>query len=354
MSNIKDVAKMAGVSITTVSKVLSNTPYVSSETRERVVKAIRELHFSPNLAARSLLRQQSFITALFLPYVEGYSEIDPYLSELIRGAEQQLGEHEYSLLLSIAKSPGAQHKATTLIQSGYVDGVLTIDVMPSSESLAQELQEMGVPAVANGYPSSRFTSVVHADDEGGAQQVIDYLLAQGHRRIGIIGVRSGVMTTLDLRLATVRQRLAEAGYPLNEEKYLAYGNLHPDGGMRACSRLLKQDEPPTAIYAFNDHMALGALQQAQIMGFCVPETLSIVGNDDLPLARLSHPTLTTVAQPVYQIGAQMANRLVELIKLNYIRRKQPKFETIEYLSLYEEVLKSQLIIRQSSGPVGNK
>lgn len=350
MSNIKDVARLAGVSITTVSKVLSNTPYVSTETRARVEEAVKQLNYSPNLAARSLLRQQSFIAALFIPYVEGYSTIDPYLSELIRGAEQTLGEHEYSLLLSIAKNPGSQQKAASLLQSGYIDGILTVDVMPSSGQLAEQLRMVCVPAVVNGYPSDRFQGVVHGDDRDGASQVIDYLLESGHRRIGVIALRPGYMASLDVRLNTVRQKLAEAGYPLDERRYLAWGNLTPESGGRACARLLQQDPPPTAIYALNDHMALGALQHAQAMNIAIPAALSIVGNDDIPLARVSNPTLTTVAQPISEIGISMANHLLKLIQHSYIRRKTHSTDTLEDELSFEDELPVRLVVRQSSGP----
>lgn len=342
---------MAGVSITTVSKVISNTPYVSAETRSRVELAIKQLHYSPNLAARSLLRQQSFIAALFIPYIEGYSAIDPYLSELIRGAEQELGEHEYSLLLSVAKTAGAQRKAASLIQSGYVDSVLTVDVMPSSGALSEQLRAAQIPAVANGYPTERFKSVVHGDDEDGARQVIEYLLRLGHRRIGIVGMRPGYMSSLDVRLKTISKVLAEAGYPLDESRYLAYGTLSPTSGMRAAAYLLQQAEPPTVIYALNDHMALGTLQQARLMGLGVPEALSIVGHDDIPLAGLSDPALTTVRQPIYQMGQYMSRRLLELVKYSYQRRKQ--HDTCDNELTFVDVLPCELVVRASSGPPQN-
>jgi DNA-binding LacI/PurR family transcriptional regulator len=350
MSNIRDVAKMAGVSITTVSKVISNTPYVSAETRARVEEAISHLHYSPNLAARSLLRQQSFIAALFIPYVEGYMAIDPYLGELIRGIEQTLSEQEYSLLLNIAKSEGAQRKAASLIQSGYVDGVLTVDIMPSSGTLAEQLCEAGIPAVANGYPSERFKSVVHADDAQGARLMVEHLLRLGHRRIGVIGVRPGYVLSVDARLNAIRETLASAGYPLDESRYLAWGTLNPETGMRACAWLLQHPEPPTAIYALNDQMALGALQQARALGIAVPQALSIVGNDNVPLAGLSHPSLTTVEQPIYEMGKQMAKRLIDSIRHSQLRRKAG-ITVNGTLGSSVDVLPTRLVVRESSGPV---
>lgn len=349
MSNIRDVAHLAGVSITTVSKVISNTPYVSAETRARVEEAIKTLHYKPNLAARSLLRQQSFIAAMFIPYVEGYYEIDPYLSEVIRGAERELGEHEYSLLLSVAKNPGAQQRATTLLESGYADGILTVDILPSSQWLSEQLKAFGIPAVANGYPSPRFDTVVHANDKDGARQVIEYLLGQGHRRIAIIAVRPGYVPTSDVRLDGVRETLAAAGYPLDEAHYLTWGNLTAEAGKRGCQKLLEQTPPPTAIYTFSDRMALGALQQARMLGIAVPEQLSIVGNDDISLARLSHPALTTVEQPLFEIGQQMASRLLEKIQQAQFRRKHPVvFQEAE--RAIEDVFPAGLLVRDSSGP----
>ena len=347
---------MAGVSITTVSKVISNTPYVSTETRLRVEEAVKSLHYSPNLAARSLLRQQSFIAALFLPYIEGNTAIDSYLSELIRGAEQELGEHEYSLLLSVAKSPGAQQKAASLIQSGYIDGVLTVDVMPSSGPLAEQLRAANVPVVANGYPGERFKNVVYADDRDGARQAIEYLLSLGHKRIALIGPRPGYILQLDQRIKAAREKLAEVGLPLDEHRYLAWSNLSSETAMRACASLLQQAQPPTAIYAANDFMALGALQQAQLLGVAMPETLSIVGNDDISQAALSHPTLTTVQQPIYEIGVQMASRLLELIKHTHSRRKTLSGQHqlgIEEL-VFVDILPSRLLVRQSTGPASTQ
>ncbi len=312
MATINEIARLAQVSPATVSKVLNNRRYVSTITRARVERVIAETGFVPSQRARGLSKRRSFILGLLIPYTSDQLFADPHLLEIMRGIEAEANTHEYNLLLSTARAHVEAASAfTRLLRSDAIDGAIiveTLDVQPFAEALAQQPS----PWVVVGYTSHRDIPAVHADDFGGAFAAAEHLLALGHRRIGVIS-SSPRPYALEERLRGVRAALAAAGLCL-EDALLATGDFSPESGAAGAHALLALPDPPSAIFALNDRMALGVVRAALERGLSVPHDLSVVGFDDIALATLLNPQLTTVRQPGYSLGGAAATALFGLLE----------------------------------------
>lgn len=316
-ATIYDVAKRAGVSTATVSKVLSNTPYVSEATRAKVLASIEELGYVPSLAARGLSKARTYLLALVIPYTSDYLYSDPHLLELIRGIEQETKARHYNILLSTGDRPtrgsvddsaiGPYQRA---VRSRYADGIIVVASSAFTGGGPKPLTQR-IPAVGIGYHAVGGRHTVHADDREGAAAATRHLLALGHRRIGVISAVPQI-TALKRRLEGHQQALAEAGLAW-EPQMLAWGDFTDGSGYRAAEQLLALPQRPTAIFAFNDRMAMGAIKRGREMGLAVPDDLSVVGFDDIPAAALADPPLTTVRQPALEMGATAARLLFDLI-----------------------------------------
>lgn len=312
MATIHDVAKKANVSTTTVSKVLSNTSYVSVETRERVQAAMQELNYAPSLAARSLRGQRTYLLGLVVPYDPDYLFNDPFLLEVVRGVEAVANESDYNLVFSLARKGDQKSAYTRLLRTRYLDGVITVETF-EGDLAAVKIEERHIPRVSVGYRSGEHpVNSVHANDYRGAFEAMSHLTQLGHRQIGIISGPAQFMIALDERIRAIRDVLAQYKLELDPAS-LIYGDWTPESGYAAAEKLLTKPNKPTAIFALNDRMAIGALKRARELGVSVPKDLSLVGFDDIPLAGMVEPALTTVRQPGYEIGKVAAQKLFELI-----------------------------------------
>jgi DNA-binding LacI/PurR family transcriptional regulator len=331
-TTIYDVAKRAGVSTATVSKVLSDTPYVSEATRAKVLVAVEELDYVPNLAARSLTKAKTYIIGLVIPYVPDYLFSDPHLLEFIRGVEQEANERDYNLLLSTARAPSEAASAyERLLHSRYVDGAIVVEVLHNHLFDA----DLGCPCVALGYHSpSGLDNTVHSNDRQGALQAVWHLLNLGHRCIGVISGPEFIVAVQE-RLEGYRQALIEHGLEYDENLVIR-GDWTPKSGYQVMAALLDRYPHLTAIFAVNDRMAMGAIQRIQEIGLVVPDDIAVVGFDDIPAAALFDPSLTTVRQPALEMGRMAARKLFQLID-----KQITSFESI--------VLPTKLVVRASSG-----
>jgi DNA-binding LacI/PurR family transcriptional regulator len=334
MTTIDEIARLARVSPATVSKVLNNRPYVSQATRERIERVIAETGFVPSQRARWLGQRRSFILGLLIPYTSDQLFADPHLLEIMRGIEAEAIVHEYNLLLSTAMAPPEATSAfSRLLRGDVIDGAIvveTIHVQPFAETLGRQPH----PWVVIGYPRHSAVAAVHADDYGGALAAMGHLLDLGHRRIGVISSGPGAYA-LEERMRGVAAALADAGLEL-DGALLAAGDLTIDSGERGAHELLGRPEPPTAIFALNDRMALGALRAARERGLSVPDDLSVVGFDDIFLSALLTPALTTIRQPGYQLGVAASAALFRLLN------GAPEVEST--------VLPTELVVRGTSAP----
>ena len=329
---IRDIARLAGVSIATVSRVLNDRPDVSTETRDAVLEVVRRHGFSTNRNARALSAGRTGLVGVTLPLVA-----DAYFSPILSGAAEALYEQDMRAIL--CPTLHQYEREVGLIERlmhGTTDGAIVLLPEESSEEL-QALQAQGYPFVVADprialEPDIPCVSAAHAS---GAMQATEHLLALGHRRIGAITGPLGWMATEERRKGYY-SALAAAG-ALPEPSLEVRSDWKIDGGHEAAGRLLDLAEPPTAIFAFNDNLAIGAMRAARERGLEIPRDVSIVGFDDTEEAAIVTPALTTVRQPLAELGRMAVSLLVRLLD-------KQRVETLRV------ELATRLVVRESTAP----
>jgi LacI family transcriptional regulator len=332
VATVRDVARRAGVSTSTVSHVLNRTRFVSDELRERVLAAMRELDYEPNAAARMLTLKRSNTIGLIVSDIR-----NPFFASVARGVEDVAQEHGYTVVLCNSDEDVVKETiCLKALKTGQVDGVLLASAGPAHSYLTRlihagfpvvlvdrELPDLGVPAVL-------------LDNEGAAYNAVRHLIARGHERIGMVGGRPSISTTTE-RIAGYQRALREAGLEA-DSRLLISGQSTSEGGARATNALLDLEGPPTAIFSGNNLMSIGALQAIVSRGLSVPDDVALAGFDDFPFpwSDAFRPHLTTVAQPTYELGRRAADILVELLRGS---RSEPAQRV---------VLDGKLVIRESS------
>lgn len=333
MSTIGDVAKRAGVSTMTVSRVINNSGYISQETRRRVEEAIAELGYVPNALARSLRFKQTKTIALVLTDIT-----NPFFTTVARGVEDAASEQGFSVMFcNTDESPKEEANYLNVLVQKQVDGVLLVPARCSVDSVAF-LQERGVPfVILDRHIDGVNVDTVRCDSEQGAYELMRHLLDLGHERIAVLSGSLEVSTSAD-RVAGYRRAFAEAGLA-HDPNLIFYGSFTQESGYRATQQALALTPKPTAIFAANNFIAVGALRVIREMGLRVPEDISVVTIDD-PLASLViEPFLTVVAQPAYQMGREATSLLLD--RLSGRDDTPPR----------EIILPIECIVRKSSGPV---
>ncbi len=296
MTTMRDVAQQAGVSISTVSHVVNNSRNVSEDARSRVLLAMQMLDYKPNALAQNLRRQQTFTIGMIVPDIA-----NPFFAEIARGIEDASFEQDHSVILCNTDGDiGKQATHTDLLIKNQAAGILFVAAGISTE-LVEGLQARRVPLVVvdREVPGVRVDTVLTNHLQGG-RLATQYLFDLGHRRIACISGGSDLSPSAE-RLTGYEQVLQENGL-LMEESLVVRGDFQYDSGYRAMQQLLTLADRPTAVFACNDLMAIGAISAATEGGLRVPQDLSIVGFDDVRLASFTNPPLTTIAQPKYEIG----------------------------------------------------
>ncbi len=308
MATIKDVARQAEVSLATVSHVINNTRYVSDELRARVLAAMEALNYRPNAAARSLRSGETRTIGLIVP-----DNSNPFFAEIARVIEDIGFDNGYSVIL--CNSDGNIQKEKSYVQlliSKRVDGVIFIASQGTSAAIS-DLAAQHIPIVIAdrqiGHPD---VDEVMVDNEQGGYQATQYLLSLGHRRIGCICGPSR-LTPSSLRFKGYQRALKDGGVPFREELVVS-GDLRFQGGERCMRKLLDLPQRPTAVFAFNDMMAIGAIRAIRNAGLRVPEDISLVGFDNIPISTATYPALTTVAQPIPRLAKTITHLLIERIQ----------------------------------------
>lgn len=311
MPTLEDVAKRAGVSTATVSKVLSNTPYFTEATRRKVMQAVKELGYVPNLAARALSTGKTHIIAVVFPYVYEAIFADPNVMHTLEGIEAECTQRGYNLLLSTPKltADGTDVHYHQLIQSGYMDGLIAIDSFPLGSALEPAL-ERGIPSVAIGYGQGDY--VVRHDDYLGGKLIVEHLVASGHTWIGIISVPQDMNFGVEQRMWGMREAFGAAGIDFDSLP-VCHGDWSTLSGAQGAADLLASYPDLTALLCMNDRMAMGAVQQAREMGRSVPDDLSVTGYDDITTAAIFAPPLTTVSQRAPEQGRVAAQMLFDVL-----------------------------------------
>lgn len=296
---LEAVAAVAGVSRATVSRVVNGATNVKPDVRTAVMRAVEELGYIPNSAARSLVTQRTDSIALVVsePPSRVFSD-DPFFSAAIRAVSQELEAADRQVILMLASSAAGHSRVERYVAGGHVDGVILLS-MHGADPLPAALGRSRVPIVSHGRPvSSLPVPYCDCDNQGGARAAVEHLIGQGRRRIATIAGPPD-MTAAQDRLAGYRSALADAG----RRPVVAVGEFTRESGANAMRQLLANDPETDAVFAASDLMALGALGALRGAGRRVPEDVAVAGFDDIELARFSEPPLTTVRQPVAEVAA---------------------------------------------------
>lgn len=345
LASIAEVAKRAGVSVASASRVLSNSTYpVSAETREKVMAAAAELNYAPNSLARSLRVQRSNLIAVLVG-----NNADPYFAEIVRGVEDMANEAGYlTIVCNSDRNPAKELHYLRILQDYRVDGVIfaggalnEIEHSKQLEQVVQSIVNRGA-AVTTLAQHTLHVPSIQPDNFGGARQMTAHLIALGHRRIAFVTGPTNVMTA-NVRLQGYMAALAEAGLAIDPILLLP-GNFDRASGEQALSSLthMETEQRPTAIFAANDETALGVLSGLWRRGWAVPGEMSVCGFGDTPMAQVVVPRLTTVHMGLYELGRAGTHKL-----LAQLRGEQVPFLEV----LPATVVERETTARQS--PVGN-
>jgi LacI family transcriptional regulator len=306
-STIQDVAEAAGVSVTTVSRVLNNKDDIAPETYERVKTVIDELGYTSSLAARSMRSLRKNVLGLIIPDAG-----EPFPIEVMKGVNRAIADLEYDLIIYTCGdrrkhfTADREKKFVALLNNSITDGVIV--VTPEATHFNTNAP---VVAVDPHYEINEYPSVISTNWEG-AMEAMDYLIKLGHRRIGFISGRFDLQSA-NSRLRGYQDSLSRAGIPIDPE-LITNGDFTADAGVKCARQLLSLPDRPTAIFAANDQSALGVYQAANEAGLSIPEDLSVVGFDNIPEAAQSEPGLTTIHQPMQEMGKLAVQMLLKLIE----------------------------------------
>lgn len=325
---VADVARSAGVSTASVSRALSGADGVGAAVRERVIAVAEELGYRPNTVARSLRTSRTQTIGLIIPDV-----VNPFFGELALAVEDAAHRQGYSVILCNAnEETRRQDRYVELVLARRVDGLLLTPVLADSPALHAAARQ-GVPMVfVDRTVAGLGTAVVRADGRAAISALVDHLVRLGHERIAVI---TGPRKSL-----TGRERLAAVGAALRAHSlslrrdFVRVGNFQADSGRRAAAQFLDLDEPPTAVFAIDNLMALGAVQEFRRRGLKIGSDIAVAGFDDPPWFQLMEPPMTTVAQPVSRMGTLAVETLFKAIGGGRVR---------------SQLLDCELLIRSSCG-----
>jgi LacI family transcriptional regulator, repressor for deo operon, udp, cdd, tsx, nupC, and nupG len=323
--NITEVALAAKVSVATVSRTLALPDVVAPETRRRVHNAIRRLGYTPNVQARSLRTARTNVIVALVPDIS-----NPFFAEVIRGIEQVAHHNRYSVLLGDTQYNLDREQAyADLLGARQADGLITL--LPHVPKIAAP----GRPPIVNAceYVNDPSVTSVYVDNVAGAREAVEYLLTLGHRSIALIAGPMNSPINID-RDRGYEQAMTRAGLKRNG-KLTIEGDFSVESGIRANESLFARGEPFTALFCSNDEMALGAIRAIKSRGLRVPEDISVVGFDDIRYARYSDPPLTTIAQPMGEIGREAMNMLIEILTGHDVPARK-------------RILPTQLVVRGSA------
>jgi len=332
---LKDIARKVGFSVTTVSRALNDYDDVSEETKQLIKRVAQEMGYHPNVIAQSLQRRRTNTVGFIVPATDRYLS-DPYFLELIAGIGDGAASHDFDLLISTCKPMGSKEQLVyeRMVKGRRVDGIVVARTRCDDERIAYLVSE-GFPLIAFGRTASdQDFPYLDVDGEEGVCEAVQHLIGLGHRRIGFISPSMYLMFA-EHRLAGYKRALRDNGLE-DDAALVVEGNLTQSGGYQMMEQLLDLEEPPTAVVTGNDLMAFGAMEAAQERGLVVGRDIAVIGFDDVPLAAHSHPTLTTIRQPIYDIGKKLSQILIEIIK-----GEEPAERQI--------ILQPELVIRESSG-----
>ncbi|MCL2146555.1 MAG: LacI family transcriptional regulator [Synergistaceae bacterium] len=314
MPNIKEIAKAAGVSTSTVSRVLNNNQLISPETREHVIKIIRKHNYVPNAMARGLSTQKANTVALLVNIEDRESFDNIFFHKVMFGIENVLYKNELSLIISNLQAHGdGKNRLTKMIQGKQIQGIILPSFILTPE-LIKMLKTMKFPFVALGEPENTAASFdwVDINNAQGGQQAVQHLIESGYRRIAFLNGSAREVFNQN-RLAGYRSMLAQKGMPA-DEALIADCGASKDSAYVAMSRLLNLPSPPDAVICVNNVISMGAMKAIAEKNLKIPGEIGIISFDNFPIAELVEPKLTTVDIDVFEMGAEAAKLLLRLME----------------------------------------
>jgi DNA-binding LacI/PurR family transcriptional regulator len=332
---VKDIAKKAGVSHSTVSRALHDSSLIADETIERIKQIANEMSYSPSAAARALKTNRSQVLGVVLSNID-----DPFFSEILQGIESGVQGSGYSLFIAAAhREPKREHEIVQAMVEHRVDGVIICSTTFSGEQSGQLLQ-YGVPmVVVNNQAAEDFRYSIYHDDVDGSRQVARHLIELGHRRIAYLGNFLSGRTTQD-RLAGLRLEMESNGLTIPAEYIHEAAGGNPENGIEASRYFLDLPQRPTAIVCFNDMLAIGMLKGLHQIGVRVPDEISVTGFDNIIFSAYTNPPLTTLDQPKQFIGTEAARLLLELLSSTNASQNSEQQNV--------RILKGKLLVRAST------
>jgi len=330
--NLEDIAKIAGVSRSTVSRVINNQPNVSEDTRRRVLSVIEEHNFRPNIAARALVTQQTRVLSVVIPKAVSDTFTDPYFPTLIQGAMTAASQQEYAVMLWIGNAAEDEERFfQRILSNSLFDGVIVASAL-TDDPLRLWLQRAGFPYVFIGAPQDESLNYVDVDNVQAGQAAVSHLIRLGYQRIGTLAGPQKLGAAID-RLKGYRLALERAGRRIDNDLIIESQFTEVAGYMNMKKLLQRHVD---AVFAASDVIAFGAMRAIREQGLRIPQDVAVIGFDDIDSAAQAFPPLTTVRQPILEEGAAAARVLIDLI--------QKRVEGPQRV-----LLNTELIIRDSCG-----
>ncbi|MDH7488744.1 MAG: LacI family DNA-binding transcriptional regulator [Anaerolineae bacterium] len=305
--SIKDIARAAGVSHSTVSRALADSPLVKEETRERIKQLAQEMGYSPHALARSLVTRRTQTVGVVVTTIA-----DPFVSEIVRGLEETGQNHGYTIILCNSNAePRRELAAVKALREKRVDGII-VTASRIGDLYLPLLEDFGVPIVLiNNQQTGKYVYSIGTDDLRGGQIATEHLLSLGHTRIAYIASPNNVRSS-QARMDGYRAALEAAGIAF-DPALVAEGDGRPAAATHATEHLLSRGVRPTAIFCYNDMTAIGTIRALKKAGIRVPDDVSVVGYDDIPIVEYLDPPLTTIRQRKYDMGCMAMDMLLRLL-----------------------------------------
>lgn len=329
LTTIQDVAEKAGVSVATVSRVMNNSERVLESTRAKVLKVMTELDYKPNHLGRNLRKMKTNTILVLLPSIS-----NPFYSGVVKGIEDVAKSELYNVLLCNTDSSYEREASYIhLLENRTADGVIFMETAMPTDELSVLTKKHPIVQCSE-YKTGTTVPSVSIDNKAAAREIVNYLIQKGRRRIGLITCDNQLISTKD-RFEGYKQALFETGIPYDRDLILM-GNYTFRSGYDAAKKIHEMQDPPDAVFAISDVMAIGLMNGLKKQGFNIPEDILVAGFDNISFAIMSDPALTTIEQPRYDLGAEAMRLLLSILKK-------------EMISYENVILKHKLIIRESTG-----
>lgn len=327
MVGIVDVARLANVSTATVSRVISKSPTVKKETANKVLEAINQLNYQPNMLARQLRRSETNTILVVVPDIS-----NPFFSNILRGIESVATENGYQVILADTEnSVEKENSLFTILRHKRADGIILLTAR-SNHKILEEIANDFPTVLACEYIEGSSIPTVSIDNISSARKATEYLISLNHQRIGHISGPLNVVIGRD-RLRGYKQAMSQYGLEI-DSLLVQEGDFSYESGFNLMRKFLSLENPPTAIFVANDEMAIGAIKAVKSRGLRVPEDFSIIGFDNIKYSSIIEPSLTTISQPTFDMGNKAMELLLNLINGSSLEKEQ-------------YMLSDQLIIRES-------